>query len=329
MKILITGIAGFIGTHLAEHFLANTGAEIYGIDKLTYASNGYNRLRDIGCMDNKRVHLYCADLVQPVSPGLNQELGKIDYIFHLAAETHVDNSIKDPSPFVLSNVLGTMHILDYARTLPDLKRFFYFSTDEVFGPTQDPAGFREWDRYNSTNPYAASKAGAEQLALSYSNTYRIPLIITRTMNCFGERQHPEKFIPSTIKKILQGETVLIHSDHSRTIPGSRCYIHCRNVAAALLFLLNYEFPSVRDIVHIVGEQEVNNYVLAKFIAAVVGKELQYELIDFHSTRPGHDLRYGLCGERMKFLGWQLPKTFEDSLTKTINWYVDNPKWLEW
>jgi len=327
MKILITGICGFIGHHVAEHFLINTDYEIVGLDKLTYASNGYNRLRDSGCLDNKRLKLFSADFTHPIPNGLVKEIGDVDYILHLGAETHVDRSIEDPQPFVISNVVGTMHLLNFSREIPALKKFFYFSTDEVFGPAPAGVAFQETDRYNSTNPYSASKAGGEQLAFAYANTYNLPVVVTRTMNCFGERQHPEKFIPGVIKKVIKGEVVFIHSDPTKTKAGSRFYIHCRNVAAALLFLL--DSAEHRQSYHIVGEKEVDNLKMAEFIARVIGKSLNYEMVDFHSSRPGHDLRYSLSGEKMKKMGWAIPKNFESSLEKTIKWYLDNPKWLEW
>jgi dTDP-glucose 4,6-dehydratase len=147
------------------------------------------------------------------------------------------------------------------------------------------------------------------------------------MNCYGERQHPEKFIPSTIRKVLSGEKVIIHSNPARTKAGSRFYIHARNVADAINFLLD-NGPN-KEKFNIVGEKEVDNLALAKFIANTLSKELNYELVDFHGSRPGHDLRYALDGDKMKSMGWEPPINFEDSLTKTINWYIANPKWLNW
>jgi dTDP-glucose 4,6-dehydratase len=242
--------------------------------------------------------------------------------------THVDNSIDDPEPFVMSNVVGTMHMLEYAKKLDDLRGFNYFSTDEVFGPAPKDINYHEWDRYNSTNPYAATKAGGEELVLAYANTYRIPVFITHGMNCFGERQHPEKFIPKVIRKVLNGDVVTIHSDATKTIPGSRFYIHCRNVAHALHFLLDkFQF---REKYNIVGEKEVTNLELALLIAEILEKPLNYELVDFHSSRPGHDLRYALDGSRMEKMGWHLPVDFEKSLERTVKWYFKfkaNKKWL--
>lgn len=327
MKILITGAAGFIGHHVVEHIYKTTDWDIICLDKLTYASNGYNRLRDLGYLDSIRLKTFATDFTNPISPGVAQEVGDVDYVLHLGAETHVDNSITNPQAFVLSNVVGTMHMLELCKTLKNVKKIFYFSTDEVFGPAPEGVAYKEWDRYNSTNPYSASKAGGEQLALAYRNTHKLPITITRTMNCFGERQHPEKFVPMIIKKVLAGESVTIHSNKEKTKAGSRFYIHCRNVASALTFLMDDQ----RDlgVYHIVGEKEVDNLQMAICIAAYLGKELHYEMVDFHSSRPGHDLRYALDGGLMKSIGWEPPKTFEDSLQKTIQWYVDNPKWLAW
>jgi dTDP-glucose 4,6-dehydratase len=352
MKILITGGAGFIGHHLVEHLLKNTDWDIVILDRLNYAANGLNRLRDIECFEahRARVKVLTADFTKPIVDGIADEIGNVDYIAHLGAETHVDNSISNAEPFVMSNVLGTMQLLEFARTQRDLRAFIYFSTDEVFGPAPEGVFYKEWDRYNSGNPYSAAKAGGEELCLAYSNTYRIPMIITHCMNVFGERQHKEKFIPKVVKAVLEGETVYIHSNKDKTEAGTRFYIHARNVAAALLFILgkwpqfnipdnikeegyfgphifNPGFAPV-DKFNIVGEREVSNLEMAQFIAGVVGKPLKYELVDFHSSRPGHDLRYALDGEKLKAMGWSLPLNFEESLRNTVLWTLQNKdKWL--
>lgn len=328
MKVLITGGNGFIGHHVIQHFLINTTWDIAIIDKLNYASCGYERLKEIDAYSNTRIKHYSYDLVTPISEYLEKELKDCTYIIHLGAETHVDNSIATPVPFVTNNILSTLNLLEFARKCNHLEKFIYFSTDEVFGPADPikvPNGFKEWDRYNSTNPYSASKAGGEELALAWGNTYGVPVIITHTMNVFGERQHPEKFIPKTIKNIIEGNKVLIHSDPTRTRSGSRYWIHARNVAAALLFIL--ERGTIRDKYNIVGQKEVTNLDIAKFIAECIPSSLEYEMIDFHSSRPGHDLRYGLDGSKLKEMGFEYPRTFEESIAKTITWTIEHNQWL--
>lgn len=327
MKILITGGAGFIGHHFVEHILKNTDWEISVLDSLNYASGGFDRLRDINVFDEKRVKIFTADFTQPIPAGLEREIGEVDYIVHMGAETHVDNSIADPAPFIFSNVVGTMRILDFARRRKNLKKLFYFSTDEVFGPAAAGVFYKEWDRYNSSNPYAASKAGGEELSLAYANTYKLPVVITHTMNVFGERQHPEKFIPKVIKKVMSGDVVLIHTDSNKEKAGSRFWIHARNVASALFFL--FDRAEIREKYNIVGEKEVDNLKMAQLIADTLGKELKYELVDFHSSRPGHDLRYALDGAKMKNLGWEPPMNFEESLTRTIKWNFLSPQNERW
>ena len=177
--------------------------------------------------------------------------------------------------FVLDNVVGTTNILEYARKInesQDLERFVYFSTDEVFGPAPKGIDYKENDRYNSTNPYSATKAGGEELSVAYENTYGLPVYITHTMNVFGERQHPEKFIPMCIKKIRDGELVTIHSDKTKKIPGSRHYIHAEDVAEAIYFILTNNLENKVDFggakcpkFNIVGSEELNNLSLQKLL----------------------------------------------------------------
>jgi len=270
-----------------------------------------------------------------LNPLVRSEIGNVDYILHLAAGSHVDRSILYPMEFVLDNVVATCNILEFARLQKDnLERFIYFGTDEVFGPAPNGIKYKENDRYNSTNPYSATKAGGEELAVAYENTYGLPIYITHTMNVFGERQHPEKYIPMCIRKIRDGESVTIHSDSTRTIPGSRHYIHAEDVASAILFLLNYEGkfePTWGNAkcpkFNIVGAEELNNLELAKIIAESQGKELKYELVDFHSSRPGHDLRYALDGDKMKQLGWVPSKSVRDRIAEVTNWTLQNERWI--
>ena len=328
-KIIITGGCGFIGHHVVEHFSRTTDCDLVVIDKLSYASLGYDRLRDTGVID--RVQVFATDLVNGIPEGVAYELGnRIEFIVHMAAETHVDNSIKDPVPFMRNNVESTISILEYTRNLLksgcDLKSLFYFSTDEVFGPALGTTMFDEWDRHKPTNPYSASKSAAENICISYENTYKIPLMIVNVMNAFGERQHPEKFIPKCIRKVLAGETVHIHSYPDKRRAGTRFYIHARNIAAAVGFLL--QNGSVGEKYNITGEKEVDNLELATFISKVCETPLIYEMVNHHADRPGHDLRYGLSGMKMAKMGWVPPYGFEASLTKSIKWTLKNRHWLE-
>jgi dTDP-D-glucose 4,6-dehydratase len=176
-RILITGGAGFAGHRVVEHVLKNTDWEVVVLDRLNYAANGFDRLRDIEAFDDRRVTTLTADFSQPISPGIKREIGTLDFILHMGAETHVDNSILDPLPFVMSNVVGTLGILQFAREQSNLKQFIYFSTDEVFGPANEGVAYQEWDRYDSRNPYAAAKAGGEELAMAFANTYGIPVLV--------------------------------------------------------------------------------------------------------------------------------------------------------
>ena len=213
---LITGGAGFIAHHLIGQILKNTDWNVVTLDRLDYSGN-LNRLHDLMTSFDpdvrKRVKIVHHDLKAELNPLVRNEVGDVDYIIHLAAGSHVDRSIDYPMEFVMDNVVGTCNILEFARTQKDnLERFIYFSTDEVFGPAPDGIKYKENDRYNSTNPYSASKAGGEELAVAYENTYGVPIYVTHTMNVFGERQHPEKFIPMCIRKARDGESVTIHSD---------------------------------------------------------------------------------------------------------------------
>ena len=333
-KVILTGANGFVGHHILEHFLKKTDWEIYCLDKLSYASSGHDRIRDINVFNDERVKIFTTDLCLSFPEGLIKELGDISYIFHVAAESHVDNSISDPVPFVQNNINSTLHILEYAKSLKNLEKFIYFSTDEVYGSAPVGKNYKEGERFNCGNPYSASKGAAECICQSYANTYGMPIIITNTMNVIGERQHPEKYIPKVVKKVLNGEVVTIHSNKEKTKAGSRFYIHARNIADALLHILKNcdetldNYDSSKGRFNIVGEKETDNLQLAQLIAKILGKELKYEMVDFHSQRPGHDLRYALDGEKMKSIGWTHPVAFEESLENTINWTLDRKEWLE-
>jgi dTDP-glucose 4,6-dehydratase len=326
MKILVTGGAGFIGHHFVEHILKTTEHDIVIVDRLTYASSGFDRLKDIGAYEHPRIKIFTHDFCEPAGFGLFQEMGEIDWIVHMGAETHVDNSIKDPYPFIRSNVVGTYQMLELAKRFKP-KRFLYFSTDEVFGDAPEGVSYLEWDRYNCRNPYAASKAGGEELCLAYANSYDIPMIITHTMNVYGERQHKEKLIPIIMNKLREGKQLQVHCSNGE--PASRAWIHARNASDAILFLLENTPDNVRDKYNITGEMEVNVLDMAKIVADVMGKELDYKLVDYYADRPGHDPRYMIDGSKIRDMGWEMPKDFNESLRKTIQWTLERPRWLDW
>ena len=340
-RVLITGGAGFIAHHLIYYLIKNTNWEIVSLDRLDYSGN-LNRLNNIMSnlkeIDKKRLKIVFHDLKSEINPWIKKEIGDINIILHLAAGSHVDRSIDYPLEFVMDNVVGTANILEYARIINNsnnLERFIYFSTDEVFGPAPNGIDYKENDRYNSTNPYSATKAGGEELAVSYENTYGLPIYITHTMNVFGERQHPEKFIPMCIKRIRDGESVTIHSDKSKKIPGSRHYIHAEDVSEAIYFLLTNSINHGVDFggakcpkFNIVGSEELNNLELAQIIADSQEKELKYEMVDFHSSRPGHDLRYSLSGEKMKKLGWTPSIKLTQRIKQVVDWSLKNDNWIE-
>lgn len=329
MRVLVTGGAGFVAHHVIRHLLETTDWDIISLDRLDFSGN-LNRLHDV-VQENpteweSRVKVVWHDLRAALNDMVRNSIGKVDYILHLAAGSHVDRSIDYPMEFVLDNVIGTVNLLDYAReSLPDLKLFLYFSTDEVFGPAPPGVFYKEGDRYNSGNPYAATKAAAEEMCVAYENTYKMPIVISHTMNVFGIRQHWEKFIPLVIKRVLLGEKVFIHANKSCTQAGSRHYINTQDVAEAVSFLLDN--ATVGEKYNIVGKEELDNLTLAQMIADILGKPLSYELIDFHSSRPGHDLRYALSGEKMKKLGWEPTKSVHKRLEETIAWTLNHRYWI--
>lgn len=327
MKAIVTGGAGFIAHHLVQYLLNNTDWDLVIIDKLSYASFGLERLREIRAFDIPRVLTLVVDFSHRISRGVIKEMVDAEYVFHLGAESHVDNSVLEPEMFVKSNVLGTMHILDMARKLPNLKQFVYFSTDEVFGPALDFQKFTPYDRYNSRNPYSATKAGGEELAWAYADTYKLPVLVLHCSNVFGVRQHPEKFIPLVIKKLLNNEVIQIHADPTLKKIGSRNYIHASDVADAFHFLVDgHQWR--RNKFNIPGQLEIDNLSLAEAIAGMMGRELGYEIVGFRLGEVEHDLRYSIDGSTLIDLGWNFKTDFIQKLKETVEWTAKRTKWLE-
>ena len=334
MRVLITGSCGFAGHYMVKTFIDKENVTaVVGLERLSYSGN-MNRISDVlqNNINKNKYSIVHHDLRSNINEYTAKTLGQFDYIIHMCASTHVDRSITDPMSFVLDNVVGTCNILNFARTQTHLKKFIYFSTDEVFGSALNGVMHDEYATYNSSNPYSATKAGGEELAVAFRNTYKLPIYITHTMNIFGDRQHPEKYVPLCINKISNGETVYIHSNAERTISGSRFYIHLEDVASALWFIMNLDdtshFPSEYcPKFNIVGKEETSNLELAQYIADALGKPLKYEFVDFHTSRPGHDMRYALSGERLRKAGWEPSHTINQRIIEVVEWFKNNPNWL--
>ncbi len=317
-NILITGGAGFIGSNFCNFLYKNTHYNLYIIDKLSYASQGLDRLRLYeDFIKHNRVKIFTFDLVKPLTHGILQELGNnIHYIFHFCAETHVDTSIKDPIETITNNINSTLNILEFARSCKNLEKFFNISTDEVYGSIHT-GSFTEKSKHSPTNPYAASKSASENFCTSYSNTYKIPIITVNLTNVFGEFQHIEKFIPKCIHHILNNKTVKIHTN-KELVPGSRFYIHVNDVSNALYFLL---FNGENETYNISGLEEINNLHVAQVISRILNKPLKYELVSYDIDRPYHDVRYAIDSTKLSLLGWSPTMSFDDNIEDVVNWYI--------
>lgn len=336
-KVLLTGAGGAIGVHMIAHIMHNTDWDIIAVG--TFRNKGYyDRITRV-CRNhpewNERIDIMVHDLKVPFSTRQVEELRGVDYVINLASLSDVYDSIENPVPFIRNNVDITLTMLELAREIKP-ETFIQFSTDEVYGPCDvDSNGHKEWDTILPSNPYAASKAAQEAIAIAYWRSYGVPVIITNTMNNFGEMQGASKFTAMIQKKLTEGETVTVHAASDGQI-GTRYYLHSRNASDAVLHILN-NLPATLhqpgeidrpDRYNVVGDKQVSNLELAQTIAGLMDMELDYELVDFHSEQPGHDLHYGLDDAKLKSTGWTSPSTFEDSLKNTIDWQIRNPEWMK-
>lgn len=328
-KLLLTGGCGFIGSHCVEGLLKDTDWEIVIIDRLDVSGN-LKRLTSIRDWENQktRVKFIWWDLKSELNEQVKKEIGEVDYIWHLAASSHVDRSIADPMSFVMDNVVGTTHMLNFARTLPNLKLFINFGTDEVFGPSINDYGHKELDAHRPSNPYSASKAGAIDMGYAFYKTYQLPIITTHTANCFGEKQFSEKLIPKCIRMVQQQKPMPIFAalqDGQMKAVGSRFWIHAREVCNALLFLTNK--GRIGEFYNITGVEALTNMELCEMIANIIGKPLITDFVDSNVIRPGHDLQYIIDGTKLKEMGWSPKLSIKESLAETVNWTINNPEWL--
>lgn len=331
-RVLLTGASGFFGSHLLRHLLVNTDWEFVCPCSWTHKGTPERIENALNGQDRTRVQIITHDLTAPFTPQTKKRIGKIDYILNIASNSHVFRSIDEPGEFIIGNTLLAYNLLELARDIkPEV--FLQFSTDEVYGVAPKGINHKEWASIVPSNPYSASKACQEATAIAYWRTYGVPVIITNTMNLFGETQDPEKYTAKLIKHIYNDEVVTVHGSEGNI--GSRFYLHARNGADAVLFILKNLPPklynegenTLPDRYNIVGDLEMDNLELAKLVAHILGKELKYELVDFHAARAGHDRRYALDGTKMKEAGWVAPMEFESSLRKSIEWTLEHPQWL--
>jgi dTDP-glucose 4,6-dehydratase len=330
-RVLLTGGSGFVGSHVLKRILNTTDWEVvclttfnhHGLqDRIIFATDGQQEKLD-------RIKLLTCDLTAPISPVTAKQFGKIDYVINLASESHVDRSIANPAPFIINNVQAICHMLDWAREAKP-EKFIHVSTDEVFGPYQG-RNFTEWDTHLPSNPYSASKAAQEDIIYSYWRTYSIPVGIVNIMNIVGECQNVEKFTPMAIKKIINGETLDIHTYDVDKI-GKRYWLYAGNKASALLHALSQDFPLPSDAdkplrFNIAGDAEYSNLEWAKKIADILGYNLKYKLVDSSISRPGYDSSYGLDNRKLVESGWTPPYDLDESLEEIVNWYMEHQEWL--
>lgn len=352
-RVLVSGIGGFMGSHVMRHILQSTNWEIVGLDSFQHKGKTDRITQQLEGISGvaERITIITHDLLVPISRQMDEKIGHIDYVLNIASESHVDRSITEPREFIHNNVELMLTMLEWVRHRNStyvtkhftIEKFIQISTDEVYGPASAGYNHREGEAHKPSNPYSASKAAQEDICFAYWRTYGLPIIITNTMNIIGELQDPEKYIPMTIKKVFSGERVSVHANADGSKIGSRYYLHARNQADALLFVLKNISPSIYgeevkingqtgivdsiERFNIVGEKETNNLELAQLVAQYASKELDYEFVDFHSSRPGHDLRYALDGSRLQARGWKAPLPFEESLRRTVEWTIAHPEWM--
>ncbi|GEA14654.1 dTDP-glucose 4,6-dehydratase [Moorella sp. E308F] len=312
--ILITGGAGFIGSNFIKYFLQKYPYRLINFDKLTYAGSLEN-LDDI--RDDPRYTFIRGDIAdeQCVRSVFSQG---VDAVVNFAAESHVDRSIEDASPFIRTNVEGTRVLLEAARRY-GVERFIQVSTDEVYGSLGAEGYFTENSPLNPSSPYSASKAAADLLALAYYKTYNLPVIVTRCSNNYGPYQFPEKLIPLMITNALEDRPLPVYGDGLNVRDWLHVWDHC----AALDLVLHKGRPG--EIYNIGGSNERTNIEIVRRVVRELGKP--ESLITFVRDRPGHDRRYAIDAAKLRReLGWQPAYDFEQGLKETIRWYCENRDW---
>jgi len=332
-NVILSGANGFIGSHCLEYMLKNTDWNF--ICPCSWKHKGTpERITEIFDRSPEyldRVRVMTHDLTAPFTEHTISTFPQIDYIINVASDSHVYRSIEDPVPFIKNNVDLILTMLELARIVKP-KVFLQVSTDEVYGSAPIGTRYKEWDAILPSNPYAASKAAQEALAISYWRTYDVPLVLTNTVNNFGENQDSEKYLSKLIKLIHNDETVTIHGNDNYI--GGRYYIYVDNHADAILHILqNIPVKMCKEEqdrplrFNVTSDDELDNREVAIMVADLMKKELKYKLLDFHVERKGHDRRYALDGTNLKETGWVMPFQFKESLLKYIDWSLNNKQWL--
>ena len=303
MTILVTGGAGFIGSNFLQHLKIVTDEEIVCVDKLTYAGKRNNV--------PSKAKLYVADIAGEDAIKTIFERHDIKTVFHFAAESHVDNSIKDCSEFIRTNIVGTVNLLN-ASLKHNVEKFMHISTDEVYGSIES-GSFTEETNYDPRNPYSASKASSDHFVRAFHNTYGLPTVITNCSNNYGPRQHKEKLIPQTILNLLNDKKIPVYGDGKQI----RDWLYVQDHCEALIEV--WKHGVVGEKYNIGGECEVQNIDLIKKIISLMGKD--ESMIEYVKDRPGHDRRYSTDISKItKDLNWKPRFDIDDGLTKTIEWY---------
>ncbi len=316
-KVMVTGGAGFIGSNLVKLILQeHNDWEVINFDVLTYAGN-LESLKDIE--SHPRYKFIRGDVTDKEAV-LNAMKG-CSYVFHLAAESHVDRSILDPGPFLKTNVIGTQVMLDAARQC-DVEKYIQVSTDEVYGSLlPDDAPFKETDQIKPNSPYSASKASGDLLVRSYVKTYGFPGIITRCSNNYGPFMFPEKIIPLFINNLKNNKPVPVYGDGQQIRDWIYVEDHCRALVEVM------KQGTVGKTYNIGGRNELKNLDMIKLLLTELNKP--ESLIEFVTDRPGHDRRYAIDNSFIEAeLGWKPRYRFTEGLPRTIQWYQDNEKWVE-
>lgn len=333
-RVLLTGVAGFIGSELARHILRETDWEIVALDSLRHRGTTDRLTTEVGGQSilgsHGRARLVRHDLAAPISSQMAARIGPVDAVLALASKSHVDTSIAEPREFAENNIAVALTTLEYVREFSPAAHLVWVSTDEVYGPV---AAFgethQEWSPFVPSNPYSASKAAQEALAVSYWRTYDLPVSVVNMHNVYGPCQHAEKFIPKVVSAVRDGRTVQIHGTAESN--GSRCWLYVADAVAAIAMVASELAPArFSDGAdrpsrwNIASAEQVTNLDLASLIALSMGRPLSWE---WSNARPGRDQHYGLDGSKLADAGWKPAVRLEQGLEQTVRWYTEHPEWL--